>query len=357
MNSEEEVTPPLNTLAYKNDYTIDEETLKTSVKFASMSSMVVLALLNLFLATAIIFVVLRAYDLSLSLSNRILVSVAISIVIIIIGGLGGFTWQKIGLWVASNTYKIYTNKFDMPFLKYLGAIYLRFVGKDSVLYLEGQALDVNYTDVKYRLSFVLTLGISQLSFFLIYLTYMWNPIFNRVRFLRNLVPDYELEFQALLSIAFSIGTLAIYLPATFILRDANLRVWNTKSRRISQPLATIRSLIQSLIGISAIFTGWGVYSDITDGKDLIILGFLFPDSSFSIVYLLDYFAALVVIILITSPFVYPAAATYNIAHSRNVNKFRTGAILAGVEVGVSKVRVATREEKDNIGEYINLNIV
>ena len=52
MRSESETSVSENTLAFNNDYTIDAETLKTSVKFASMSSMVLLAMLNIGLTTA-----------------------------------------------------------------------------------------------------------------------------------------------------------------------------------------------------------------------------------------------------------------------------------------------------------------
>jgi len=355
MVGEQNPEEDIEIIELNNDYTIDTEVLEGDIKLASIPSLIILSLGSLALTTLLFTYLLRSYDFDYTVRELLLISFIISLTTYILGAFGGYTWQRIGLWVASNTYRIYTNKFDLPFFKSLGKLYLRFVGRETVLYLEGQALDTNYREIIPRLKFVITLGISQLSFFLMYLTYVWNPLFSSIDWLHTQVfPDYNQEFQIILSILSSLGTLALYLPATFILRDSNLRTWHTKDRVIGQPLEGLRNALGSLIGVGAILTGWDMYQNFINNDQYLFLSLVFPEiPTSSFLVLVDYGILLVVIIIISAPIIYPAALTYNFRHAKNLNKFRTDAILAGVEVGVSKIREPTREEKDKIGDYIN----
>ena len=287
--------------------------------------------------------------------NNVIIALLVGIILVLIGIFDGHVWRYIGFKIASSTYLIYLDQWQTRFRRLFSKIYFSLEDKDAFVYLEGKAKDKDLTNFGVMIRLILKISIPLLSFFILGISLVSLPLMEYLQshYSENqFLVDYEFEIVTVGTLFLSVSLMALYIPAWLILEDSNMRTWRKVNRHISIPLASIRNKIDSIVGISALGTGWVLFQSLKEGS-----GFL-PDQDLffqrdgnAFFEVLDYFLWLVYILIISWPLIIPASVTYFQNHSRTVNKFRAEALSNGIQIGVSGVRVPTGEELQIVNEY------
>ena len=123
--------PNLSSKLYE-DYPIDDETLTSDVKLASVISLVFLSIIGMSGSVVIFYFYTDTLDFTLTTINRLTIAIIISLTIYFLGALGGLFWQRFGLWVASNTYQVYLDQFRPKIFAIFGRLYMKFVGENKI---------------------------------------------------------------------------------------------------------------------------------------------------------------------------------------------------------------------------------
>jgi len=107
----------------------------------------------------------------------------------------------------------------------------------------------------------------------------------------------------------------------------------------------LRNYIDGFAGVGAIVSGWDIYQSLLDNGGITLASFrVFGDENVLILRLLNYLLILVIILIISWPFIVPTVITYMSGHGKNVNSFRLGALASGIPLGIIQVRSPTIEE-------------
>lgn len=266
--------------------------------------------------------------------------------VFIMGLIGGIYWQQMGMIGARATY--------MPFVKsdakrsWLSRLYIRFFESDSEIFLEGQAKDRRLKGPLSIMPLVFRISLSQMGFYITATAFIIGPAISKIRSYSPYYEDNTELFTPLITLGVSTFILGMYIPLTIILEDCNLRSFDPESRFIRVPGSSFRSRFDALVGIGALTSGWTIFNDFRPDDGFVKL---FSGDS-TIMITLDYVAWLGFILVLSWPLIAPASMFYFLTLEKSINKFRSEAIIAGVPLGVSKIRQPEDSEVMNIASFI-----
>ncbi len=346
-----------------DDYNITLDDLSCSTSLPGRFLLLLIPIFSILLTTGAILAIIynvREFDVPPGLALTISASVGVGV--FLLGLIGGKIWQTIGRIMATSTYMVYLKENKTIFQRIFGWFYTKFVEKDAQVYLEGRAEDPRLGNILNLIKLVARISISQVSFFIVATQFLSRPLVN---YIVSLLPGIflsraqQLIAQNVLALGISVVLMTLYLPMSFIIEDSNIRTWIPKDRKISTPSETIRNQIDSIVSFGAILTGWGIYqTQILDQGTLFFLNSLSNQwvlQGFDVVQLVDYLLWLIGLLLLSWPFILPAAYYYFLTHHKTVNNFRATAHSKGVPIGVSKVRLPDTGELHVIQEFVEKN--
>lgn len=344
-----------------DDYQLSIEILSADIKRPEKKTILIRYIFSYLaiLATVYFFMKQRFFPGSFEILNLI-ISIITGLIIILISTFAGQLWHYLGYKMASLSYLIYIDPSKTKITKLFSKAYFLLEDKDAFVYLEGKAIDKDLTKLSEILRLILRVSIPLLGFFILVISFLFRPI---VVYLQTIYQgsqffyEFELEIIILGTLIISCILLSFYLPAWFILKDSNMRLWKKDTRKISVPLGSIRNKIDQIVGIGAIGTGWGLFNNLYADTGFLISNDFLNLNQFGTVFgVVDYFLWLSFILVISWPIIVPSVVTYFKNHDKTVNKFRSEALASGIQIGVSGVRVPMSEELNSVNEYYKLNL-
>ncbi|MCY3410913.1 MAG: hypothetical protein INQ03_04665 [Candidatus Heimdallarchaeota archaeon] len=342
-----------------DDYDITNDELQTHVQLPSIILRIVLMLLAVALnAGLILYLMAYRYKLIGLIEYEIAIAIVAAIAIFIIGLMGGKFWIALGYRFSTALYRVYLGDKGGKVFRLFSFFYVKFTDPDAKLYLEGRSKDPKLAHPLNLFKLVFNISISQLSFFMLATAFLARPV---VSYLRSLFPQDFFPFisdtnviimQNILAMGISVSIMALYIPMNYIMKDSNIRTWNTNDMIIGTPSSTLRSRIDGLVGISAVFSGWSIYlGETNEGLNRFAIELIWIVEGYNLGTVLDYISWLLALLIMAWPLIVPASIYYFSNHQRTVNAFRAEASFRGVPVGVSKVRSPTDVEHTIINEF------
>ncbi len=330
------------------DYEISHEALLAENENPGKTQIVFFSLIVIGInVTASYFIYSRIADLDDSVDTKLTFSISFSIMVFLMGLIGGLYWQRMGMIGARATY--------LPFVEtdtkktWLSRLYIRFFESDSEIFLEGQAKDRRLKGPLSVMPLVFRISLSQMGFYITATAFLIGPVVSKIRSYSPYYKDNSELFTPLITLGVSTFILGMYIPLTIILEDSNLRSFDPDSRFIRVPGSSFRSRFDALVGIGALTSGWAIFNelrlDFTNEKFVI-------DGDSTILLTLDYITWLGFILMLSWPLIAPASMFYFLTLEKSINKFRSEAIIAGVPLGVSKIRPPEESEVVNIAKFI-----
>ncbi|MCE7733428.1 MAG: hypothetical protein GPJ54_01030 [Candidatus Heimdallarchaeota archaeon] len=278
---------------------------------------------------------------------RLTFSISFSIMVFIMGLIGGLFWQKMGLIGARATYAPFVHADKKR--SWISRLYIRFFESDSEIFLEGQAKDRRLKGPLSIGPLIFRISISQMGFYITATAFIIGPIISRIRSYSPLYQNNSELLTPLLTLGVSTIILGMYIPLTIVLEDSNLRSFDPDNRFIHTPGSSFRSRFDAVVGIGALTSGWSIFTEFREGltDQTFVIG---GDST--ILMTLDYIAWLGFILMLSWPLIAPASMYYFLTLEKSINKFRSEAIIAGIPIGVSNIRPPKETEIINIASFI-----
>ncbi|MFV2016791.1 MAG: hypothetical protein ACC656_15270, partial [Candidatus Heimdallarchaeota archaeon] len=264
---------------------------------------------------------------------RLIFSIVFSIMVFILGLIGGKLWQTMGMIGARATYAPFVQK-DVK-RSWLSRLYIKFFESDADIFLEGRAKDRRLKGPLSVIPLVFRISLSQMGFYITATAFIIGPVISEIR---SMFPWYKENadlLTPLLTLAVSTIVLGMYIPLIIILEDSNLRSFDSENRFIHIPGSTFRSRFDAVVGIGALTSGWAIFNKIRTG--LSDNKFVFEGDS-TIIVTFDYIAWLGFILILSWPLIAPASMYYFMTLDNSINNFRSEAIIAGIQLGVTKIR-------------------
>jgi hypothetical protein len=279
--------------------------------------------------------------------TRLTFSISFSIMVFLMGLIGGKYWQRMGMIGAQATYApfVQAEQKKSP----LSRLYIRFFESDAEVFLEGQAKDRRLKGPLSIMPLVFRISVSQMGFYITATAFIIGPIISEIRSYSPLYKDNSEFLTPLITLGVSTAVLGLYIPLSIIIEDANLRSFDPKTRFIQVPGSSFRGRFDALVGIGALTSGWSIFTDLrldlTDEKFVI-------NGDSTILITLDYLIWLGFILILSWPLIAPASMYYFLTLEKSINKFRSEAIIAGIPIGVSKIRPPEDNEVVNVAQFI-----